>query len=158
MKNSNDNIGNRTRDLPAFSAVPQQTAPSRAPADTIQGTYAKKYFFSFHPLLNTQSYYVVFFVLVHTFYRGRQPSFANWQYLHRWSLFQLQLLLAADISCPNKRKPTYNNKPHPTAAHSRYCNLACQSGQLIANDWYVALNWKKKTSLYQQSQRPFKAI
>ena len=27
MKNSNDNIGNRTRDLPACSAVPQQTAP-----------------------------------------------------------------------------------------------------------------------------------
>ena len=31
MKNSNDTIGNRTRDLPACSAVPQPTAPSRAP-------------------------------------------------------------------------------------------------------------------------------
>ena len=31
MKNSNDTIGNRTRDLPAFSAVPQPTAPPRAP-------------------------------------------------------------------------------------------------------------------------------
>ena len=30
MKNSNDNIGNRTRDLPACSAVPQPTAPPRA--------------------------------------------------------------------------------------------------------------------------------
>ena len=30
MKNSNDTIGNRTRDLPACSAVPQQTAPPRA--------------------------------------------------------------------------------------------------------------------------------
>jgi hypothetical protein len=29
MKNSNDTIGNRTRDLPACSAVPQQTAPLR---------------------------------------------------------------------------------------------------------------------------------
>jgi hypothetical protein len=29
MKNSNDTIGNRTRDLPAYSAVPQQTAPPR---------------------------------------------------------------------------------------------------------------------------------
>jgi hypothetical protein len=28
MKNSNDTIGNRTRDLPACSAVPQSTAPS----------------------------------------------------------------------------------------------------------------------------------
>jgi hypothetical protein len=27
MKNSNDNIGNRTRDLPACSTVPQPTAP-----------------------------------------------------------------------------------------------------------------------------------
>jgi hypothetical protein len=31
MKNSNDTIGNRTRDLPACRAVPQLTAPSRAP-------------------------------------------------------------------------------------------------------------------------------
>jgi hypothetical protein len=31
MKNSNDTIGNRTRDLPACSAVPQPTAPLRAP-------------------------------------------------------------------------------------------------------------------------------
>ena len=29
-KNSSDNIGNRTRDLPACSAVPQPTAPARA--------------------------------------------------------------------------------------------------------------------------------
>jgi hypothetical protein len=31
MKNSNDTIGNRTRDLPACSSVPQPTAPRRAP-------------------------------------------------------------------------------------------------------------------------------
>jgi len=31
MKNSNDTIGNRTRDLPACSAVPQPTAQPRAP-------------------------------------------------------------------------------------------------------------------------------
>ena len=31
MKNSNDIIGNRTRDLPACSAVPQPTALPRAP-------------------------------------------------------------------------------------------------------------------------------
>ena len=30
MKNSNDTIRNRTRDLPACSAVPQPTAPPRA--------------------------------------------------------------------------------------------------------------------------------
>jgi len=29
MKNSNDTIGNRTRDLPAFSIVRQPTVPSR---------------------------------------------------------------------------------------------------------------------------------
>ena len=31
MKNSNDTNGNRTRNLPACSAVPQTTAPSRVP-------------------------------------------------------------------------------------------------------------------------------
>jgi len=30
MKNSNDTIGNRTRDPPACGAVPQPTAPTRA--------------------------------------------------------------------------------------------------------------------------------
>jgi len=30
MQNSNDTIGNRTRDLPTCSAVPQPTAPPRA--------------------------------------------------------------------------------------------------------------------------------
>jgi hypothetical protein len=30
MRNSSDSIGNRTRDLPACSAVPQPTAPPRA--------------------------------------------------------------------------------------------------------------------------------
>jgi hypothetical protein len=32
MKNSNETIGNRTRDLPACRTVPQPTAPPRAPA------------------------------------------------------------------------------------------------------------------------------
>jgi len=31
MKNCNDTIGNRTRDLPNCSAVPQTTAPPRIP-------------------------------------------------------------------------------------------------------------------------------
>jgi hypothetical protein len=31
MKNSNDTIGDRTRDLPTCIAVPQPTAPPRAP-------------------------------------------------------------------------------------------------------------------------------
>jgi hypothetical protein len=31
MKNSSDTIGNRTRDLPACSAVPQPTAPPGTP-------------------------------------------------------------------------------------------------------------------------------
>ena len=36
MKNSNDTIGNRTRDLPTFSAVLQPTAPPRTPKDNIK--------------------------------------------------------------------------------------------------------------------------
>jgi len=35
MKNSNDTIGNRTRDLPTCSAVPQPTAPPRASSEAI---------------------------------------------------------------------------------------------------------------------------
>jgi hypothetical protein len=31
VKSSNDTIGNRSRDLPAFRAAPQSTAPPRAP-------------------------------------------------------------------------------------------------------------------------------
>jgi len=36
MKNSNDTIGNRTRDLPTCSTAPQPTAPPRAPGPAIQ--------------------------------------------------------------------------------------------------------------------------
>jgi len=38
MKNSNDTIGNRTSDLPACSAVPQPTAPPRAPGTVAEVT------------------------------------------------------------------------------------------------------------------------
>jgi len=37
MKNSNDTIGNRNRELPVCSAVPQPTAPSRNPY--LEGEY-----------------------------------------------------------------------------------------------------------------------
>jgi len=37
MKNSNDNIGNRTRDLPTCSAVPQPTALPCAPEELSKG-------------------------------------------------------------------------------------------------------------------------
>ena len=42
MKNSSDNFGNRTRDLPTCSVVPQPTAPPRAPNNKMYGndTYA----------------------------------------------------------------------------------------------------------------------
>ena len=36
IKSSNETIGNRTRDLPACSAVPQPTAPPRAPINDIK--------------------------------------------------------------------------------------------------------------------------
>jgi hypothetical protein len=38
MKNSSDTIGNRTRDLPASSAVSEPTAPPRA--SLVQGDYS----------------------------------------------------------------------------------------------------------------------
>ena len=37
MKNSNDTIGNRTRDLLTCSAVPQPTAPPRYPFSLLAG-------------------------------------------------------------------------------------------------------------------------
>jgi hypothetical protein len=37
MKNSNDIIGNRTRDLTTCSAVPQPTAPPRAAFKLVRG-------------------------------------------------------------------------------------------------------------------------
>jgi hypothetical protein len=42
MKNSNDTIGNRNRDLPACRAVPQSTAPPRAPHLKVK-TQAKRW-------------------------------------------------------------------------------------------------------------------
>jgi hypothetical protein len=46
MKDPNEPIGNRTRDLPACSAVPQPTAPSPTP---IPDEYSFKYS-GFNPL------------------------------------------------------------------------------------------------------------
>jgi len=36
MKKSNDTMGNQTRDLPAYIAVPQLTAPPRAPVGRVR--------------------------------------------------------------------------------------------------------------------------
>ena len=46
MKNFNDTIGNRTRDFPACSAVPQPTAPPRASVTMINNCYFMVYVFS----------------------------------------------------------------------------------------------------------------
>ena len=43
MKNSNDTIGNRTRDLPACSAVPQPTAPTSIPQPDYRGGGVKRW-------------------------------------------------------------------------------------------------------------------
>ena len=40
MENSNDTTGNRTRDFPACSAVPQPTAPPRAPLLTCSSLFS----------------------------------------------------------------------------------------------------------------------
>jgi len=44
MKNSIDTIGNRTRDLPIYSAVPQTTVPPRAPAFPKHQVYLRAMF------------------------------------------------------------------------------------------------------------------
>ena len=52
MKNSNDTIGNRTRDLLTCSAVPQPTAPPRAPTpiDAVENMKTVDAFFSVIPM------------------------------------------------------------------------------------------------------------
>jgi len=59
MKKFNDTIGNRTRDLPACSAVLQQTAPPRAP---LECRYSYQYrggfwYFSFQITKNDTNVY-----------------------------------------------------------------------------------------------------
>ena len=51
MKTFNDTIGNRTRDLPACSSVPQPTAPPRAPVTMINTYYFMVYVFQYWLLL-----------------------------------------------------------------------------------------------------------
>ena len=63
MKNSNDTMGNRTRDLPACSAVPQPTAP---PREENCYTFPK---FPKHQLLLL---YTNAFELSHNFMRGTE--------------------------------------------------------------------------------------
>ena len=54
MKNSNDTTGNRIRDLPACSAVPQLTAPPRAP--TIRTLRSLSHIIS--RILNTKLHFI----------------------------------------------------------------------------------------------------
>ena len=45
MKNSNDTTGNRIRDLPVCSAVPQRTAPPRAPSVKVHSEFSFTYYY-----------------------------------------------------------------------------------------------------------------
>jgi len=49
MKNINDTIGNRTRDLPACSALPQPTAPPDAPLQIISNFFLMTNFRKYIP-------------------------------------------------------------------------------------------------------------
>ena len=51
VKNSSDTIGNRTRDVPACSAVPQPTAPPRAPLSSLVAYKIKEYHSDSSPAL-----------------------------------------------------------------------------------------------------------
>jgi hypothetical protein len=63
MKISNDTIGNRTGDLPTSSAVPQPTAPPRAPWTA--GTIIHKT----HTLIHMVSYAYFYFQFLFLFYK-----------------------------------------------------------------------------------------
>jgi hypothetical protein len=64
MKNSNDTIGNRTRDLPACSAVPQPTAPPRDPMSARYVRFAVMILERKIPLLKSEVVRCVFAVFV----------------------------------------------------------------------------------------------
>ena len=59
MKNSNDTIGNRTRDLSACSAEPQPTAPPRAP----QHIYIDNFYQAGNTNYASDSYYIFLIVI-----------------------------------------------------------------------------------------------
>jgi hypothetical protein len=61
MKNSNETIGNRTRDLPASSAVPQPTAPPRVFKLKVITTFLLCFVVSFMSIL---IYVFIFFILI----------------------------------------------------------------------------------------------
>ena len=54
MKNSSDTIGNRTRDLPACSALPQPTAPRRTTAWS-ENPFAMNMFWGFFIIILDKS-------------------------------------------------------------------------------------------------------
>ena len=68
VKNSSDTIGNRTRDLPVFSAVPQPTAPPRAP---ILHIYIYIYTYIYIYILVFPTYICHFSIILTQF--GQQP-------------------------------------------------------------------------------------
>ena len=65
MKNSNDAIGNRTRDLPVCSAVPQSTAPPRSTMDYHE-LFPKSMFLGPHK-------FVIFYYDSHNHHRQKSP-------------------------------------------------------------------------------------
>jgi len=60
MKNPNDIVGNRTRDLPAWSVVPQQTAPPPTRINILFYLFILFYFISVKNLINTDSRHLSF--------------------------------------------------------------------------------------------------
>ena len=99
MKNSNGTIGNRTRDLPACSTVPQRTAPPRT-LDTIRNTV--RHCATLPQIINGS--YMFRLQISH-----RQAVCTYRRYkreLHSCSL-QLQLIRAADLGLAYKSIPDF---------------------------------------------------
>jgi hypothetical protein len=88
MKNSNDTIGNRNRDIPSHSAVFQLTTPSRAPimdivlsprqVQTTRWTCQKTVIFNVHYLQNLK-------IFINIFCDAESPSLC-----HKRKIFILQ--------------------------------------------------------------------
>ena len=76
IKYPNDTIGNRTCDLPACSAVPQPTAPPRAP----NAVHTFNIHFSEYKIYIQFDDYLRHFFSIYVIYKcGRGPHNTNWR-------------------------------------------------------------------------------
>ena len=119
MKNSNDTIGNRTRDLPACSAVPQPTAPPRS-----QNAYGRFLYFAPIIYLNVPTHRLWFKIqlLEHALYKSTPiylvqatslvAQFSPFRRPHVWHKNVIMRLSQSDLAHRVLPQPHITNTQH----------------------------------------------